>query len=76
MRIRNFYVDCEIEGRSTTLSGGPQNKDGGMHLTITQRDNSRIVKAITITCYEYEGDLHTVVYDTEGNVVYDFETER
>lgn len=76
MAIRNFYINGNIDGRRTTLSGGPQSKEGGMSIVITQRDNSRIVKALTIDCYEYEGDLHTVIYDNDGNVVYDFETER
>lgn len=76
MAVRNFYVDCKIDGRSTTLTGGPQNKEGGMRLVITQRNNKGIVKAITVECYAYDGDLQTIVYDSNGDAVYKYESER
>lgn len=37
MPIRNFYIDCKIDGRKSRLTGGPRAKDGGFELTIYQR---------------------------------------
>lgn len=36
MASRNFWLDTNIDGRKTDLSGGPRNKEGGMSLTLKQ----------------------------------------
>ena len=41
MAVRNFWVDADIDGRQTGLGGGPMSKDGGMDVTIYQRDGGR-----------------------------------
>ena len=61
--VRNFYLSGDIDGRNTVLSGGPACKDGGMELTITQRDDGEIIKALVINCYENNGELITKVID-------------
>lgn len=62
MALRNFYVEVEIDGRKTDLAGGPQAKDGGMYITLYQRDNGSKLKAVTINCWADEnGKLHTIV---------------
>lgn len=37
MAVRNFWIDANIDGRLTELSGGPRDKTGGMDVTIKQR---------------------------------------
>lgn len=45
MAIRNWWIDVDIDGRQTRLSGGPRNKDGGFSLRIYQRDDNSIIEA-------------------------------
>ena len=78
MATRNFWIDARIDGRETELCGGPRAKDGGMEITIMQREKGGKVKAFTISsCVDYEtGNLTTWVKDSNDNVVSKFETER
>lgn len=46
--VRNFWLDVNIDGQATRLSGGPQAKDGGFDLTIKMRDNGGIIEAVDI----------------------------
>lgn len=46
--IRNFWIDVDIDGRKTRLSGGPKSKDGGFSMTICQRDKGQITKSFQI----------------------------
>lgn len=74
--MRNFYVDCNIEGRKTPLAGGPQRKDGGMIVHITQRDEGSISTAFEVHSYANGEDLITVVYDHDGKTVAEYRTKR
>ena len=47
--VRNFWVDAEIDGRRTYLSGGPQRKDGGFTLSVKVRDRGGIAKALLVS---------------------------
>lgn len=42
MAVRNWWIEADIDGRKTLLSGGPRNKDGGFRLTIRQRNKGAI----------------------------------
>lgn len=75
MRVRNFYVNCEIDNRATALTGGPATKNGGLYLTLYQRSDNEVVTAIKINCYEKNGKLITRVMNNE-KVIYTFESER
>ena len=48
MPVRNWWLEADIDGRKTTLEGGPRNKEGGFDLTIYQRDKGSIRKAAFI----------------------------
>lgn len=61
MSVRNFWIDAEIDGRKTDLSGGPRSKDGGMRITIFQREEGAISKALVINCTAQEDELVTYV---------------
>jgi hypothetical protein len=77
MAVRNFYVEAHIDGRQTTLSGGPMRKDGGLHMTIKQRDKGAIIVAATVEAYaDPDGQLVLRVFDSAGDVALKVETER
>ena len=76
MAVRNFWIDADIDGRATELSGGPRAKDGGMSVTLKQRKEGGIFTALKIECMEYDGNLLTRVYNKDGNLVCVCETER
>ena len=50
MAMRNFYMEADIEGRKTMLTGGPAAKDGGMTVDIRQREEGNSVLAFRIEC--------------------------
>lgn len=76
MAVRNFWIDADIDGRQTELSGGPRAKDGGMSVIIKQRDAGEITTALRIRCGECCGKLITRVYDVNHNLLFEHETER
>ena len=76
MAMRNFWIDADIDGRATMLSGGPRRKDGGMNIAIRMRDEGRSVVGCSIDCYECDDSLCLRVYDGNGDLVYETETER
>ena len=72
MAVRNFYLKANIDGYKTMLKGGPRRKDGGMEVTILQRD----IVAFIISSYERDGILYTDVMDKDRKVISTFKTER
>jgi len=57
--IRNFWLEASIDGRVTSLDGGPQAKDGGFTLAIFQRRNGSIVHPVSIDGWaDSDGKLH------------------
>ena len=46
--VRNFWIEADIDGQSTQLSGGPKSKDGGFRLTVKMRHHGEIVTAAVI----------------------------
>ena len=76
MGFRNFWIDADIDGRATSLSGGPRAADGGMTIRIKQRDNGGIFTAMTVRCVELDGCLFTEVYGTQGELLGSVQSER
>ena len=76
MAVRNFYVEANIDGRATTLGGGPKAKTGEMTVRLYQRDEGSITDALLIECHENEGVLITKVYDKNHNLIFKNETKR
>ena len=73
MAVRNFWIEVEIDGRKTKLTGGPTGKSGGMRINIYQRSNGEITKPVHINCYAVpvaDSDeilLHTSVMNTTND---------
>ena len=76
MAVRNFYVEANIDGRQTTLGGGPKSKTGEMTVRLYQRDEGAITDALLIECHEHDGNLITKVYDKNHNLIFSNETKR
>ena len=60
--VRNFWLDFNVDGRDSALSGGPVRKDGGFSGRIYQRDGGDIAdQSIHLAgiCYR-EGGADTV----------------
>lgn len=47
--VRNWWIEGSIDGRESTLTGGPVSKGGGIDITIYQRDKGQVSKALTIS---------------------------
>ena len=80
MAVRNFWIEAAIDGRKTRLRGGPVSKDGGFSLTIYQRSNGGIVRALVIegmVASRPAGLLRLLVYESsKSNPKVVFETIR
>jgi hypothetical protein len=76
MAIRNFYVDGRIDGRNTPVTGGPENKTGGMYVDIHIRDQGQSRLGIRVNCIEKDGKLILAVEDGDGNAIHRIETKR
>ncbi len=48
MTIRNFYINCEIDGWKSKLADGPKAKDGGFNLIIYQRSKGKKIIALEV----------------------------
>jgi hypothetical protein len=54
--VRNFWLRAHIDGRTTTLQGGPQAKAGGLTATLLVRDHGSPVPALRIDAYRASDD--------------------
>ena len=48
--VRNFWVAGEVDGRRTRIGGGPRARDGGVSLTLYQRDDGEVSVALKVHC--------------------------
>jgi hypothetical protein len=49
--VRNFWISGEVDGRRSRVSGGPRARDGGLCLTVYQRDRGRIETSLKVACF-------------------------
>lgn len=40
--VRNFWIEANVDGRETPVSGGPRSKDGGFELSVKIRNCGEI----------------------------------
>lgn len=68
MRIRNFWVEVEIDGRKHLLKGGPVAKEGGITIRVSQRNRGATRPVLTIKGYRWGPDeLYLDASSTVGN---------
>ena len=48
--VRNFWVAGDVDGRRSPISGGPRARDGGLSLTLYQRKEGQVARALTVNC--------------------------
>lgn len=69
--VRNFWIDAQIDGRESRITGGPSAKDGGMSVEIFFRENGKISdRDILIDCLSArEGtENHIHIYFPPGSI--------
>jgi hypothetical protein len=49
MRVRNFWIETDVDGRKSTDGTGPNSGDGGFTTTLYIRDHGDVRKAVHIT---------------------------
>ena len=60
--MRNFYMKSKVDGRKTSLTGGPRSRDGGMVITLFQKEKGESVEVLSvISTVLPNGDLKTIV---------------
>lgn len=67
--IRNFWIDCDIDGRETTLSGGPRAKYGEMSVSLRMRDNGGSKKVCNICCSVKGDKLVSNFHFVDGQMI-------
>lgn len=75
MAVRNFWIAADVDGYQNLLEGGPRRKDGGLDVTIYQRDDGSITHPIRIFCRAEGEQLTTDIY-VDGERVAQYKTER
>lgn len=61
--VRNFWVEGSAEGKATPVGFGPRSKDGGISLTIKQRDNGEVTTALQVVgIARQDGSLVLTIY--------------
>ena len=60
--MRNFYMKSMVDGRKTPITGGPRSKDGGMFITLYQKEKGESVEVLNVTSSVLpDGKLRTVI---------------
>lgn len=75
---RNFWIDANIDGRATALTGGPESEIGGLTACFAIREDGAVALGVTILGRaSATGQLVlSVIDDRTGNVVHELTTER
>lgn len=73
--VRNFYLEASVDGRKTDVGTGPRAKDGGMNLTVYQRNKGAIETVVSVYCVEEGGQLMTGVF-FKGQLIGTYRTGR
>ena len=78
MAVRNWWIEADVDGRKTPLSGGPRSKDGGFQLTIYQRvkgniDNPNRISGFTNRNGYLVCQFYSIKYK---KIIHEFTSER
>jgi len=49
--VRNFWLECEVDGRRETVACGPRAKDGGLRLKLKVRNRGEVHEVLLLTAY-------------------------
>lgn len=59
--VRNWWIECNIDGRKSQFSGGPRNGKDGFDMIIHQREDGEVVIGANITGRCIDGKLYLIV---------------
>ena len=60
--MRNFYMESQVDGRKTLITGGPRTKDGGMVITLYQKEKGESVEILDVSSSVLQnGKLRTII---------------
>lgn len=59
--VRNFWIDGEVDGRQSPVTGGPSSENGGFYLNIYMRDNGEVTLPVSIRGHYINGSLELEV---------------
>ena len=60
--MRNFYMKSMVDGRKTPITGGPRSKDGGMFITLYQKEKGESVEVLKVVSSVLpNGNLRTAI---------------
>ena len=77
MATRNFWIRATIDGRQTTLEGGPRAKFGGFDLKVLMKTPDGIKTPLSVEGYADLAGLKLVVRDlTTGKTLKTFTAVR
>lgn len=65
--VRNFWLELTVDGKKTDIATGPVSKDGGFFLTVKQRSESGIIRAMTVQGFCQDGRI-TLTAQTPNTV--------
>ena len=65
---RNFWVEANIDGRSTTLEGGPRGRNGTFEATFYIRDNGSVLRAVTVSGHALRDGTLSITASAAGDV--------
>jgi len=76
--VRNFWLELSVDGSKSNVETGPRSKDGGFSLTILQRSEGGIVRALEVSGYATEDGRVLLSARTPGSDAppLSFETKR
>ena len=76
--VRNFWLDIQVDGRSTRIGTGPRSSSGGLSIDLGQRESKGIGRSrIEITCWASRGVLTTKIIERpSGEIIYELQTLR
>lgn len=52
--MKDFWLDCDIEGRKTMLSGGPRRKGGNLKAELYVKEEGCSKCAVILDCFTNE----------------------
>ena len=70
MAVRNYWIETEIDGRKSTLRGGPASKTGGFSQKISIRRNGAISTAVQINGHVLPNGQLLITIEENGVVVH------
>ncbi len=64
-KVRNYWVEIDVDGRESPIGTGPRNKEGGIGVRIYMRNKGTVEKILDISGTANGNNLRLSVNDVE-----------